>query len=173
MWIWPWFWNGLDARLRRAQMQDAPRLARLHGEGFAYGWSSADFEAMLAERATWADCLISQGIFGAVVTGFAISRMAAGEAELLTITLDEEVRGKGLSARLLAHHAGNLRRAGVETLFLEVAEDNAPALALYKRLGFEEIGRRKGYYASAPGAARKVALTMKWDIRTLDPVPRF
>lgn len=159
--------------MRPAEMWDAPRLARLHAEGFAHGWAVADFEAMLAEHAIVADVLVSQGMFGAIVTGFAISRIAMDEAELLTITLDAEVRGKGLSTRLLTHHAGNLRRAGVETLFLDVAEDNETALALYNRLGFAEIGRRKGYYAGKPGEKRKTALCMKWALDGFDPVPRF
>lgn len=173
MWFWLTLWGRVDVRLRPAQIWDAPRLARLHAESFAFGWSGADFEAMLADKAILADVLVSQGVFGSIVTGFAISRVAADEAELLTIALDGEVRGKGLSRRLLLQHAQRLRQAGAEKIFLEVAEDNAAALALYNRIGFVETGRRVGYYATGLGKPRKTALTFAWDIASLDPTPRF
>ena len=72
------------------------------------------------------------------------------------------------------NHRGITRRAGAESLFLEVAADNAPALALYRGLGMVEIGRRKGYYPASAGAGapRRDALTMRWDISHLDPTPR-
>lgn len=175
MWLWPWFWlagNG-QILLREAQMSDSRRMADIHADSFAIGWDKGEIEAMMGGNHV-ADVMVSRALIGDIVTGFAISRIIVDEAELLTIALDPEVRGRGLSAELLRRHAARARRAGAERLFLEVAADNAPALALYKGLGFVEIGRRKGYYAAADGNrnARRDALTMRWDLSGFDPTPR-
>ncbi len=142
--------GGLSTVTRPAMMSDSWRMAEIHAAGFAHGWDRLEMERMLLDGHV-ADVQVSQAVFGEVVTGFAISRVVAGEAELLTIALDPETRGRGLAKPLLAGHAQNVRRAGGEVLFLEVAEDNAPALALYRGLGFREIGRRKAYYPGEPG----------------------
>ncbi len=172
-WLWPWFRFGLARhRLRQASMLDAERMAAIHAEGFAFGWTHDEFERMILEQSI-TDVLVSQAPFGEIVTGFAISRVIIGEAELLSIALDPEVRGLGLSSPLLEHHLGNVAKAGARTIFLEVADENSAALALYKAAGFIEMGRRKGYYADAAGGPRHDALTMRADLDRFDPTPRF
>ena len=173
-WLWPWMQMGQFGTLMRpALVMDGARMAAIHAEGFAVGWGRLDIEQMVLTGDV-ADVLISQGVLGDIVTGFAISRAVLDEAELLTIALDREVRGRGLAAPLLRRHAERVRRAGAASLFLEVAADNAPALALYRGLGMVEIGRRKGYYPALDTApqTRRDALTMRWDISHLDPTPR-
>jgi ribosomal-protein-alanine N-acetyltransferase len=161
-----------ETRIRPGVMGDSARLAQIHADGFGHPWDRLEFERLISQGAL-VDLLISQGFFGEIATGFAISHVVAGEAELYTIALDREVRGRHLAASLLQTHAAHLRRAGAETLFLEVAEDNTPALALYRGLGFAEIGRRKGYYpAQDDPATRRDALTMRLDLSPLDPTPR-
>jgi [ribosomal protein S18]-alanine N-acetyltransferase len=174
MWFWPWTWwmGGLSAVIRPAILVDAGRMAEIHASGFAQGWSRGEMERMLLDGHV-ADVQVSQALFGEIVTGFAISRVVSGEAELLTIALDPETRGRGLAKPLLAAHTQGVRRAGGEVLFLEVAEDNAPALALYRGLGFREIGRRKAYYPAEKGGKRRDALSMRADLSGLDPTPRF
>jgi [ribosomal protein S18]-alanine N-acetyltransferase len=97
--------------------------------------------------------------------GFVLSRIAADEAEILTVAGDTRLRGRGLAGRLLGEHVKDLMRAGVRHLFLEVESENMAALKLYTRHGFETIGRRKGYYRSASGVAD--AITMR---RELPPI---
>jgi len=172
-WLAPLSWWAAP-RQREARLEDAGRFAEIHAEGFHMGWDRHEMETLLVGGCI-ADTLLSRGFFGEVVTGFALSRVVMEEAELLSIALDREVRGKGHAAPLLAAHAARLRRAGAESLFLEVAADNAPALALYRGFGFEEIGRRKGYYPAVEGAqsARRDAITMRRDLSALDPTPRY
>ena len=83
---------------------------------------------------------------GRKVIGFAVSRMAADEAELLSIAIDATQRGRGLSRNLLLTHLGHLAGRGVRKVFLEVEENNQPARRLYEWAGFEVVGRRERYY---------------------------
>lgn len=85
--------------------------------------------------------------------GFALVRITLDEAELLSIAVRPKAQGKGAGAALLAELLARLQGAGVRQLFLEVAEDNAAARALYASAGFGEVGRRRGYYARAEGPA--------------------
>lgn len=173
-WFWPWLLIGgaSEARLREGTLSDAARIAEIHASGFAIGWDGHEIEAMLQSRHP-CDVLVSRAVIGEVVTGFALSRVIVDEAELLSLALDREVRGQGLSEKLLRRHAQRLRQAGAMRLHLEVAVDNAPALALYRRLGFVETGRRKGYYPGAGGGGpRKDALNLSWDLGDFDATPR-
>lgn len=88
-------------------------------------------------------------IEGEGIAAFLLLQVAPPEAEILTLGVVPERRRQGLAAQLLAAGMALLRAQGVKKLFLEVAEDNAPALALYARLGFQTQGRRKSYYKRA------------------------
>lgn len=174
-WLWPWFWLGqLHTTFRPASILDSSRMAAIHAESFAIGWDRTEIERMVLDGHV-ADVMVSRAPIGEIVTGFAISRVVLDEAELLTIALDPEVRGRGFSEALLERHAQRVRQAGAIWHFLEVADANTPALALYRRLDFAEIGRRKGYYPGGKGGAaqRHDAITMRRDLGHLDPTPRF
>lgn len=159
-------------RFRIARFADSNRMAAIHAQGFAIGWDRAGIETMFGEGHV-ADVACRPAALGEAVIGFAVSRVVLDEAELLTIALDPSVRGEGIGRALLDFHAARLRRAGAASIFLEVAADNAAALALYRRAGFVQIGRRNGYYPPAGGGAgRRDALTMRLDIAHLDPTPR-
>ena len=135
----------------------AEALSEIHGAAFVRPWSPLDFETFLAERNVVAD-----GLFlgrSDRPAGFALSRTVGEEAELLSIALAAAARGRGHGATLLVRHLGSLAQACVREIHLEVEEGNRPALALYRRYGFVEIGRREGYYPR-PDGSRVAALTM-------------
>jgi [ribosomal protein S18]-alanine N-acetyltransferase len=90
--------------------------------------------------------------------GFALGRAIAGEAELITIAVAPEARRKGAGKALLAEFEAQARAREADTGFLEVAADNAVALALYRRAGWQENGRRKGYYARPTGAVDAITM---------------
>lgn len=145
------------ARIAPIAMGHAARLAAIHRDGFARPWGIQDFERFLASRAVLADGLFLRS--ERQPSGFALSRRVTGEAELLSLAVAPEARGRGHAGALLARHLDNLAGLGVETVHLEVEEGNAPALALYRRHGFAEVGRRPGYYVK-PDGATATALTM-------------
>jgi [ribosomal protein S18]-alanine N-acetyltransferase len=135
-------WGGGALAIEPASLRDAPKLAQLHGASFHRGWGEGEFEQMLAERNT----LVHRLRQGRKTIGFAVSRMAADEAEILSIAVDAKHRGRGLSRNLLLTHLGHLAGRGVRTVFLEVEENNQPARRLYDRTGFTITGRRERYY---------------------------
>ncbi len=139
------------------ETRHAARLADIHASAFARPWSAMDFESLLAERGVLADGLF-QGR-SETPGGFVLSRRVLDEAEILTVALDASLRGRKLAGPLLRRHLDALSARSVRRVHLEVDEDNAPALALYRRLGFAESGRRVGYYTK-PDGSRATALTM-------------
>ena len=141
-----------------ATIRDAPRLAQLHGSSFHRGWGESEFEHMLTERNT----LVHRLRVGRKTIGFAVSRMGADEAEILSIAIDAPYRGKGLSRTLLLTHLGHLAGRGVRTIFLEVEENNQPARRLYDWAGFSVVGRRDRYYRQ--DAEQLNALLMRRDL---------
>ncbi len=116
-------------------------LARLHARCFTTPppWSAASF----------ADLLASPHVFLLVAPGsnaFALGRVIGPEAELLTLATDPAARRQGLARTLMARFEAEARARGAQTLFLEVAENNVPALALYSGCGYARAGRRPAYY---------------------------
>ena len=101
---------------------------------------------------------------GARATGddraFALYRIAADEAELLTIATRPDARRRGHARSVLREVEALARSAGAARLFLEVAETNLPARALYASAGFEEVGRRVDYYRLRDGM-RDAAIVME------------
>jgi [ribosomal protein S18]-alanine N-acetyltransferase len=152
-------WGGGTAVIEPATLRDAPKLAQLHGASFHRGWGEGEFESMLTERNTLVHRLRS----GRKVVGFAVSRMAADEAEILSIAVAPGHRGRGLSRNLLLTHLGHLAGRGVRTVFLEVEENNQAARRLYDRAGFAVIGRRERYYRE-PSGQQLNAVLMRRDL---------
>jgi [ribosomal protein S18]-alanine N-acetyltransferase len=157
-WLSQW-WSGGTPVVEPATQRDTARLAQLHGASFHRGWGEGEFEAMLSERNT----LVHRLRLGRKLIGFAVSRIAADEAEILSIAVDAGHRGRGLSRNLLLTHLGHLAGHGVRTVFLEVEEHNQPARRLYDRAGFAVSGRRERYYREAHGEQLN-ALIMRRDL---------
>lgn len=123
---------------------DAAALAALHGRCFPdEPWDGAAFAGLLATPGTRALGLAA-GNGG--LTGLVLLRTAAGESEILSIGVAPDAQGRGLGGGLLAAAIVAARADGATALFLEAAADNGAALALYRRFGLIEVGRRRGYY---------------------------
>jgi [ribosomal protein S18]-alanine N-acetyltransferase len=157
-WLSEW-WRGSPAVVEPASARDAARLAQLHGASFARGWGEGEFEGMITARNT----LVHRLRQGHRTIGFAVSRIGADEAEILSIAVDQAYRGRGLSRTLLLTHLGHLAGRGVRTIFLEVEENNQPARRLYAGSGFMVVGRRERYYKQ-PDGEQLNALLMRRDL---------
>ena len=98
-----------------------------------------------------------------VLVAYAVMTLAVDEAQLLTIGVAAERQRTGLGGELLAHLFAVARQMAARRMFLEVRPSNEPALGLYRRHGFAEIGRRKGYYPAANNS-REDAIVMGRDL---------
>lgn len=127
------------------------RLAALHRAAFPPEERSWSAEEIAALAETGRLLALDDG------TGFALISLAADESELLTLAVVPAARRRGAGRALLAAAMTEAARNGAAAMFLEVAEDNAAAIALYRAAGFRETGRRPRYYLR--GAARIDALT--------------
>jgi [ribosomal protein S18]-alanine N-acetyltransferase len=126
-------------------MEDvAQALAAIHAEAFDAPWPAEAFAALLAQPGVMLE---------ATPDGFVLMQAAADEAEILTLAVRPAARRKGVATALVEMAARRAELAGAGRLFLEVAEDNVAARALYARLGFEPAGRRPRYYARPEGPA--------------------
>lgn len=141
--------------VRKLGPADAPVLAVLHGDGFDDPWTAETFAGLLALPGSFGHLAIARD----VPVGFVLARVAADEAEILTLAVAAGSRRRGLGTLLVNHAIAAAAEAGAERMFLEVAEDNGAGQALYRALGFAETGRRPGYYGK-PGQQRRDALLM-------------
>ncbi|MEM9593871.1 MAG: ribosomal protein S18-alanine N-acetyltransferase [Acidobacteriota bacterium] len=125
-------------RIREADRRDLDALAAIERQSFDRPWSRSS----LAARIDGPGSLVLVDDVG----GYALLQIAGDEAELLRLAVIPGARGRGSGKRLLADALRRLSRVDVRTCHLEVGSSNIAALALYRRLGFRETGRRKGYY---------------------------
>jgi len=115
-------------------------LANLHAQCFPRRrpWSAQEFSELLDKKGTF---VLADGC------GFILARTAADEAEILSIAVHPNAQRRGRASALLAKMEAQLKKSAINTGFLEVAENNSAALALYYRFGYRETGRRSGYYS--------------------------
>lgn len=141
-----------------ATPQDAPAMASVHAQAFDKPWDESNFE----------DLLEGEGIFGVVArgddpAGVLVCRLAAGEAEILTVGVAAWARRQGVGRALMVAAIERTGQAGAERMFLEVDVANGGAVALYEGLGFQRAGLRKAYYdRGVDGLAD--ALVMRLDL---------
>ena len=124
-------------------------MADIHSHAFSTtrSWSAAEFRGLINQSGT---------IIAGDSRAFALLRVTMDEAELLTIATAPAHRRQGLACGVLAQAEDMAQAKGATAIFLEVAEDNVPARALYAQAGYVKVGRRPGYYLpkdAAPVAA--------------------
>jgi len=144
----------------QAQLADAATISRLHGACFVRGWSERDVANFLA----------SPGAIALIAStekpvGFVLARLVLDEAELVSIGVCHAGRRSGVGRALVERLRSLLGERGVRVIFLEVAADNASAIALYGQVGFRSSSRRSHYYPrenAAPIDAIVMRLDLPW-----------
>ncbi len=118
----------------------APALAAIHASAYPpdQAWPAETFATHLA----------MPGVFGLIdlAGGIILARVAADEAEILTLAVLPAARRSGLGRRLLEAAVATAARHGAVAMFLEVSENNAAARSLYEKSAFRPTGRRRRYY---------------------------
>ncbi len=149
------------AELRLAGLFDAALLAALQAVAFgdqagAELWEPRGLESLLATPG----CLGLVAEAGGQPLGFGLARLAAGEAEVLSLGVMPAARRLGLGRALLDALVTRARTQGVGSLYLEVAADNPGAIGLYKAAGFRSVGRRNRYYLRPGGSVDALVLCL-------------
>jgi ribosomal-protein-alanine N-acetyltransferase len=134
----------VTAIIRAATPEDAPLLARLHGASFNEAWDADSFLRLIQRPGAFA--FLGGNAAATDLQSFILIQIAADESEILSIATLPAARRSGLAHALVTQAAAEAAKRAATTMFLEVAEDNLAALALYHNFGFTAQGRRRGYY---------------------------
>jgi ribosomal-protein-alanine N-acetyltransferase len=144
--------------IRPATRADVAMLARIHHASFDEPWDEAWFRNLLDRPETLA--LVAKNAAATDLQSFILIQIAADESEILSIGTASAARRSGLARALIAEAAAKAVLRQAKAMFLEVAEDNIAALALYRSCGFAAHGRRRGYYIRS--GAQAVDALMLW-----------
>jgi [ribosomal protein S18]-alanine N-acetyltransferase len=130
---------------------DVDAMATVHAAAYQLDrpWTAAEFRGL-----TDSPHVLALGDTRA----FILTRIIADEAEVLTIATHPDHRRKGLARSLLAQFHAAARARGATTAFLDVAADNAPAIALYLGAGYAQVGQRRAYYPRKNASAADALL---------------
>lgn len=145
-----------QVRLRAMTVEDVPFAAQLERESYPHPWSEGIFRDCL--RVGY-ECRAVE--LNGALSGYGIMSMGAGEAHILNVCIQRDLRCRGLGRRLLQSLLDIARAAGMEEAFLEVRPSNVSALRLYQAMGFEQIGLRKGYYPAHEGREDAVVFKIR------------
>lgn len=123
--------------------EDLPRVLDVERAAYTSPWSEGIFRDCMRVRY---GCLVAEQVDQLI--GHGIMSVAAGECHILNICVHPDHQGNGIGRRMLRRLLALARRGEADTAFLEVRASNVGAIELYLSEGFDEIGRRRGYYPS-------------------------
>lgn len=144
------------AHLRPMREADLGRVTEIEDAAYPFPWAPGIFRDCL--RAGYHCWVLDEG--GAVV-GYGILSVGADEAHVLNVCVEPARQGEGLGRRLVMRLIDLARWQRAQRVFLEVRPSNVAALSLYHDLGFNEIGRRTGYYPSRAGREDAIVMAME------------
>jgi ribosomal-protein-alanine N-acetyltransferase len=148
--------------LRQMVVGDVDEVHALECSVFPHPWSRANFMDSLASGYdAWVLRDPDAQLGHDALAGYFLVMYALDEAHLLDVAVAAARQGTGLGRYLLDRIAARARAMRMESILLEVRPSNTRALEVYKRYGFKEIGRRKGYYPAHEGR-REDAIVMRY-----------
>ena len=134
------------------------QIAELEKICFSDPWSANSIASELEN--TLAHWLVA--LEGETVAGYIGSQTVMGETDMMNVAVHPDFRRKGIAEALVNTLVDNLKQMGSHCLTLEVRASNTPAISLYEKLGFSEIGRRKNYYRNPREDA--LILRKEWEL---------
>jgi [ribosomal protein S18]-alanine N-acetyltransferase len=147
--------------LRPMVVDDIDAVHALERSVFPHPWSRANFvDSLSSGYDCWVLHEAGQDKGEGALAGYFLLMYALDEAHLLDVAVAGNRHGTGLGRYLLERISARARGQGMESILLEVRPSNERALHVYRRYGYEEIGRRKGYYPAHEGR-REDAIVMR------------
>ena len=134
--------------IRPATRDDIPHIRELEQQsGTAAHWAERDYDTLFLPDAPKRLALVAlEESDGNGVCGFVVARCSSEEWEIENVVVRADRRRQGVGGAIVAEVVQRAQAAGAESVILEVRESNLAARNLYKSIGFQEIGRRQGYY---------------------------
>ena len=134
------------------------QVAALEKQCFSDPWSESSVASELSNPlSAW---LVAMD--GDVLAGYVGSQSVMGESDMMNIAVDERYRRQGIAQALVEALVAQLKEKGNHSLTLEVRISNQPAIALYEKLGFAQIGKRPNYYRNPKEDA--LILRKEWQL---------
>jgi ribosomal-protein-alanine N-acetyltransferase len=135
--------EGNAVQVRAMREGDVDAVVAIETEAFSSPWQRDTFLELIGRPNL--EVLVME-LEGSGVVGYAVLWCVLDQGELANLAIVPPLRGRGFGTRLLSSVVDVARRRGVQTMYLEVRDSNAPALELYRRFGFSQVGLRRGYY---------------------------
>ncbi len=136
-------------------------LVTIEAQHHMVPWSKAQLHASIAAGYV-TQALLDEAL---QVVAYCIFMSNVDDWELLNITVNQAMQGRGLARDLLTQGLNQAQSAGAGGVFLEVRDSNAAAIGLYTALGFTQVGMRKGYYRTANPLVQENAIVMRLDFK--------
>ena len=138
--------------------EHVPQVAQLEKLCFADPWSEMSIASEL--QSIWSYWVVA--LDGDQLVGYVGSQSSFDESDIMNIAVHPDWRRQGIAESLIGALIGELKKRGSHALLLEVRASNDPAIALYGKLGFRQVGRRKNYYRNPKEDA--LILRKEWEI---------
>ena len=135
-----------------------PQVAELERICFADPWSEKSIASEL--NSIWSYWVVA--LWNGAVIGYIGSQTSIDETDIMNVAVHPDYRRKGVAESLIHCLITELKNRGSHALMLEVRSSNAPAIALYEKLGFRQIGLRRNYYRNPKEDA--LILRKEWEI---------
>ena len=135
--------------IRPMKEEDVPQAAAIEAASITPPWSEAGFLSALGEDT---QMLVAEE--GTKVLGYVNMYISFEEAEITNVATDPAQRGQGIAWALMQESMTQAKERGVERIVLEVRASNTPAIRLYEKCGFRELGIRKNFYEQPREDAR-------------------
>jgi len=143
--------------IRPMQDADVPAVMAVEEAAYEFPWTESILrDCLRVGYSCWA-LTTEHGISGHAV----MSLMAPGECHVLNVCVRTDLQGRGLGRALMLHLIETARGHGATLVMLEVRPSNLPALALYRTLGFNELGLRRDYYPARHGREDGLVLALE------------
>lgn len=148
---WPDFWDY------------AKQIIDLENKSFLAPWSAEAFEAETEKHVSNLWALVEED----TIMGYICFWLLEQEIHIINFAVKPEKRNKGIGTHLLKQVIDTGISKNIENVWLEVRPSNLPALSIYKKFGFHEAGRRRGYYSETGEDAIVMNLNIKQENQSL------
>ena len=129
--------------IRKMTVEDIPAVVALDQLSFSLPWPERSFRFELTQN-TASRCWVAE-VDGHMV-GMIVNWLLVDEVHVATLATHPDFRRQGIAKELLAHSLRYMSGEGAVSSFLEVRESNTAAREMYRKFGYEDTGRRRGYY---------------------------